>query len=887
MQLKQSIDLLNSVLDAATEVSMIATDLQGVITVFNRGAEQLLGYSADEVVGKQTPALFHLVSEGTEQKLTLSQEYGIQSEGLRIFVQNPEQHDREQRQWTTYVCKDGSHVQVSLIVTAIRSVEGSITGYLGIAHDISNEIRVYKAVKEFKSMLDHVHDCIFMFRPDTLRFTYVNLGATVQLGYSREELLQMTPLDIKPEFTEASFRERLQPLLDGAKASVIFETVHRHKEGGIIPVEISIQLVSEQGQEPLFVNIVRDISERKAAERVLQENAQHTQIILNNVIDGIITIDSSGIVQSFNLAAEGIFGYAANEIIGRNVNVLMPEPYHSEHDGYLESYHATGIQRVIGIGREVEGRRKDGSVFPIDLAVSRSTHHGQPLFIGLVRDITERKQMDLMKTEFVSTVSHELRTPLTSISGALGLIAGGALGELPEQAKLMLDIAYKNSKRLGLLINDLLDMEKLTAGKMHLDLQPQLLMPLVEQTLEDVRAYGEQYQVRFEVIERADDVQVRVDSGRLQQVLSNFLSNAAKFSPPGSQVEIAVRRRKNVVHVEVIDHGPGIPAEFRSRIFHKFSQADSSDTRQKGGTGLGLAISKELIERMNGLIGFDSEEGQGACFHFCMPVWQTPVITQQPANTFILGAYRLLVVEDDPDIAMLLSTMLNRAGYQVDVAANAETALNYLAQNDYAAMTLDLMLPGQSGVSLIRQIRSQTDTEQLPIIVVSAFTEDGKLAINGDFNAIDWIDKPFEEERLTAAVHRFLPTESICKPRVLHVEDDADLQHIVATIGRSIADFDIANSLAEARAKLALERYSLVVLDIGLPDGSGWELLVDLKQLDPEPPVIVLSGSEMTEQQRSSVQSALVKTRVPNQDLLDTLKSALAVNPLNKGKTTL
>jgi PAS domain S-box-containing protein len=872
----QSDTLLSKVLDAASEVAIIATDPQGIITVFNRGAELLLGYSAKQIVGKHTPALFHLASEVAARGLRLSQEYGVPIEGFRVFVHNPELHGREHRQWT-YVCVDGRYVQVSLIVTVMRSAKGNITGYLGIAHDISKEIRAYKAVKEFKSMLNQVHDSIFMFRPDTLAFTYVNLGATIQLGYSSEELLQMSPLHIKPEFTEAGFRQRLQPLLDGEKTAVMFETVHRCKDGHVIPVEVSIQLVSEPGQEPQFVNVVRDITERKAAERVMQESVQHIQAILDNVIDGIITIDRRGLVQSINVAGEAIFGYRADEIIGKNVNKLMPEPYHSEHDGYLDNYHATGIARIIGIGREVEGRRKDGSVFPMDLAVSRSIQHGQPLFIGLVKDITERKQVDSMKTEFVSTVSHELRTPLTSISGALGLIVGGALGELPEQAKLMLDIAYKNSKRLALLINDLLDMENLAAGKMQLDLQPQLLMPLVEQTLAAVSAYGDQYQVTFELIERADGVQVRVDSVRLQQVLTNFLSNAAKFSPSGAQVEVAVRLRKDAVQIEVIDHGPGIPDEFRRRIFQKFSQADSSDTRQKGGTGLGLAISKELIECMNGLIGFDSEPGRGARFHFQLPVWRTQEISRQPFAPS-LEMSRLLVVEDDPDIASLLSIMLQRAGYQADIAANGETALNYLTHHEYAAITLDLMLPDQSGISLIRRVRSQPATERLPIIVVSAYTEDGKLALNGDFNAIDWIDKPFEKERLISAVRRFLPTQPLIKPKILHVEDDADLQHIVATIGRDLADFDVANNLAEARAKLARECYDLVVLDIGLPDGCGWELLPDLKKLNSEPPVIVLSGSEMTAEQRGHVQAALIKTRIPNQDLLDTLKRLLAGN---------
>jgi PAS domain S-box-containing protein len=361
------------------------------------------------------------------------------------------------------------------------------------------------------------------------------------------------------------------------------------------------------------------LAERAAEARTTRERAQQTQAILDNVADGIITIDEFGMVRSFNKAAEHIFGYAEADVIGRNVSLLMPEPHRSAHDGYLMHYRQTGEARVIGQGREVEGLRHDGSTFPMDLAVSRSEHDGRPLFIGLVRDITERKRVERMKSEFVSTVSHELRTPLTSISGALGLVCGGALGPMPEKAMSMLTIAQKNSLQLTHLINDLLDMEKLVAGKMSFDLQWQDIMPLVEQSMESTQAYAEKYQVQQIVTARTEGVEVRVDAHRLQQVLRNFLSNAAKFSPPGAQVEVAVRQRPGAVRVEVTDHGPGIPEEFKARIFQKFSQADSSDTRQKGGTGLGLAISKELIERMGGQVGFESQPGQGASFYFELP----------------------------------------------------------------------------------------------------------------------------------------------------------------------------------------------------------------------------------------------------------------------------
>lgn len=633
--------------------------------------------------------------------------------------------------------------------------------------------------------------------------------------------------------------------------------------------------LDRMGELSGYMRFCWNITRRKQAEQALQESVQHTQAILDNALDGIVTINDRGIVQSFNRAATRIFGYAAGEVIGRNVNMLMPEPYRSQHDRYLENYQATGVPRIIGIGREVEGRRKDGSIFPMDLAVSQISHKERPMFVGLVRDITERKRIEKMKSEFVSTVSHELRTPLTSISGALGLLAGNALGALPEQARQMVDIAHKNSQRLSHLINDLLDMEKLAAGKMSMDLQVQPLMPLVEQSLEAIRTYAEQFHVGLRFVERADRVQVRVDGGRLQQILANLLSNAAKFSPKNGMVDIAVRRSGSSVRLEVADRGPGIPESFRDRIFQRFSQADSSDARQSGGSGLGLAISRELAERMGGSIGFTSREGEGTCFYLELPVvesvvheaWETPSGRALP---------RILVVEDEPDIARLLKITLERGGYDVDIAADGGQALALLAHDTYAAITLDLLLPDHSGVDLIRHLRSRRETETLPIVVVSAHTEQGRLSIDGEFTAIDWLDKPVDEVRLIAAVRRYLGSSPEARPHVLHVEDDGDLHKILSAVANVAAKFDAAHSLAEAREKLKLARYSLILLDLDLPDGSGWELLPQLKELDPEPPVLVLSAEELNAEQKSRVQAALVKSHTSSQDFLNTLKRLVA-----------
>ena len=630
-----------------------------------------------------------------------------------------------------------------------------------------------------------------------------------------------------------------------------------------------------------------EVANTRRSEIALQEGAQYIQAILDNAVDGIITIDSHGMIQSVNRSVQHLFGYTTEEVIGQNIKMLMPEPYHTEHDGYLENYANTGIAKIIGSGREVEGRRKDGSNFPMDLAVSETIHNGQRLFVGLVRDISERRRNDQMKTEFVSTVSHELRTPLTSINGALGLLVAGALGEVPAKMLPMLSIANKNCQRLGRLIDDLLDMEKMAAGKISFDLEVQPLMPLIEQAIEGTQAYAEKFKVSYAVIESVEGVLARVDGGRLQQVLTNLLSNAAKFSLPGDQIKITVNVMDKMVRVSVTDHGAGIPKQFHSRIFQKFAQADSSDTRSKGGTGLGLAISKEMIERMNGVIGFSSEEGIGSCFYFDLPVWRErspEAVSSLPSLT--ADTPRLLVVEDEPDIAKLMASMLQRAGYATDIAHDGKSANICLSQHTYVGMTLDLMLPDQSGLSLMRGIRAKTETAQLPIIVVSAFVNEGKLAVNDEVNDIDWIQKPFDENQLVRVVQNAIATRlsqtlrntqglsgaTIGKYRVLHVENDDDFSSIIATLGQGVAEFSIARELHQATIKLTENIYDVVVLDVSLPDGSGWELLPLLRTLKPPPPVIVLSEVECTAEQRQAVHAVLIKSANTVDELLALLR---------------
>ncbi|MBS3847603.1 PAS domain S-box protein [Devosia sp. J2-20] len=354
--------------------------------------------------------------------------------------------------------------------------------------------------------------------------------------------------------------------------------------------------------------------------RDLATNEAKLTAIVDNTVDGLITIDARGHVETFNRACEDIFGYEAEEVIGRNVKMLMPAPYHDEHDGYLKNYHGTGERKVIGIGREVEGRRKDGSIFPLDLSVSQVNIGDRTIYSGIVRDISERKQMERMKDEFISTVNHELRTPLTSIQGSLGLLMAMPGKATDERTRKLLQLSYDNCQRLSRLVNDILDMEKIAAGKLEYQLEVVEVCQLVADIVERQQSFAEKHDVSFAVDFAVPKVFVNLDQDRFDQALVNLLSNAAKFSAPGDSVEIGVAMdaAANVI-ISVRDYGPGIPEAFRSKIFGKFAQADGSASRVNEGSGLGLNITKKIIEAFDGVVEYQTEEGVGTVFTFVLP----------------------------------------------------------------------------------------------------------------------------------------------------------------------------------------------------------------------------------------------------------------------------
>lgn len=309
-------------------------------------------------------------------------------------------------------------------------------------------------------------------------------------------------------------------------------------------------------------------------------------------------------------------GYTRDEFVSLSYWEVTPIEYQPEEEKALLSLKTTGRYGPF----EKEYIRKDGSRYPVRLqGILSQDQNGRQVIWSLIEDITERRKLDKMKDQFIATVSHELRTPLTSIKGSLGLLNGGAAGALPSKAQALLSTAERNAQRLSILINDLLDMEKLVAGKMPMHLSVQRLAPLLDEIIESMSGYSEQHQVSILTPADWPNVRVNVDAIRLAQALANLLSNAIKFSPQGEVVEVRVTPYADTIEIAVCDHGPGIDPLFRAHLFRRFSQANGSDTRKFPGTGLGLAISQEICQQMGGEVGYRNAVGGGANFFIILP----------------------------------------------------------------------------------------------------------------------------------------------------------------------------------------------------------------------------------------------------------------------------
>jgi PAS domain S-box-containing protein len=355
------------------------------------------------------------------------------------------------------------------------------------------------------------------------------------------------------------------------------------------------------------------------ARREVEASGRKLKLFAERAPITVIEMDAKSTILEMNPAAEHMLGYSTPELIGRSaLHTLFPADEATITPGWWAQF----VARKAPANR-VRARclRRDGLEVDVEFTITPLVNEAGDLvsIIAQCQDITQQLEAERLKKEFTSTLSHELRTPLTSIIGSLQLVNSGVVGDASGEVSELVGIAERNAQRLLDLINDLLDIDKIESGKFALLPESVRLDDLVQESLVLNKSFADRFRVGLEVRGDVPDVRLHVDRKRLMQVMTNLLSNAAKFSPEGSAVEVSTRRIDGMVRVEISDRGPGIPDDFRPRIFTRFAQADSTTTRHKGGTGLGLAICKRLIELMNGRIGFDQRPGGGTTFHFELP----------------------------------------------------------------------------------------------------------------------------------------------------------------------------------------------------------------------------------------------------------------------------
>lgn len=428
------------------------------------------------------------------------------------------------------------------------------------------------------------------------------------------------------------------------------------------------------------------------------------RLLFEMALDPLCTVDGSLHFGEVNPAWENTLGWTPADLHGHPLLGLVHPDDRDATEAIFTRLLTGGSARADFTNR---CRHRNGGWVPLSW-VARSQDGVCHCSARVPADSRRQDDADKLKSEFVSTVSHELRTPLTAIRGALGLVAKGVTGPLPKQAQECVDIALANSERLVHLINDILDIEKIRSGGVALHLRPVELAGFIRNWVEENNAVTEPLDVTLSIVEELPGIGVLVDEERLEQVLANLISNAAKFSAPGQTVELSMVRLGEHIRVQVSDHGCGVSETFSAHIFEDFSQEDSSDTRRRGGTGLGLHISKALVEGMNGTIGFKSVPGEGTTFFFDLPI-ASAVETPSPARAPVPGIarraehIRVLYVEDDRDLQRVVRRLLP-ADWAITDATTVAAASAQLRAGRFDLVLLDLALPDGGGDSLLGQV---------------------------------------------------------------------------------------------------------------------------------------------------------------------------------------
>ncbi len=650
----------------------------------------------------------------------------------------------------------------------------------------------------------------------------------------------------------------------------------------------------------VYVDLYVQREELLKMQGILEDTQTRLRTILDNVLDGIIMIDGSGTVISTNPAMVNLFGYEDGDIVGRNIKMLLSEPSRGSHDEYLARYESTGMPRAIGPGRELEGLTKAGRIFPMELTISQVSFHGQRMFVGLVRDITERKRAEDMsrqakaaaeaanrtKSDFLANMSHEIRTPLNAILGMTYLAQRA--NPAPRQQAYLTKIGIAGQALLS-IVNDILDFSKIEAGKLEAERIAFSLDEVLRNVVDMVGHKAEEKGIAIVcTVPRDVPLSLMGDPLRLGQILINLVHNAIKFSDKG---EVVVRVMaedmtpdKVRLAFSVLDHGIGMSAEQVANLFQSFNQADTSFTRRFGGTGLGLALSKQLCELMGGTISVESDLGKGSTFRFSLNfaiATEKQFLARKPQEKPLKRS--VLIVDDSEMARKLLLGMVQANGFLAWAVSSGEEALSALVHGSQVGQPFDLVLmdwrlPGMDGIEASRRIKEHPTLSPIPaILMVSAFESEDVLRGLKEPRFDAFLVKPVTESVLMRTIESVSggnfggsasalqlgaenPHFTLTGRRVLVVEDN-DINRDLAS--ELLGDLGIltVNAINGRHAvdQVLAQPFDLVLMDIQMPvmDGLAATRLIRTDPRFHDLPIIAMTAHAMRGDRERSLDAGM------------------------------
>ncbi len=628
-------------------------------------------------------------------------------------------------------------------------------------------------------------------------------------------------------------------------------------------------LRSAEGAFTGAVAVFTDVTDQKLVEihlngtlqalnrqyRVAEHASSQQRAVLDAASDAMVLIAPDREILTMNQCFAELFGLAsadARTLSLRDIEEILPDLFDEGERllGQIDSALKDSQRRFEEMVVQSFPVRREFALFSTPVHSTDGEHLGR-LFV--LRDVTKEREVDRMKSEFVSLVSHELRTPLTSIKGYVDLLIEGEVGDVTEEQVEFLGIVKSNADRLVALINDLLDISRIESGKIDLTRTSQSLLEAVRAVTTSLRMQLQAKEQHLEISVPGDLV-VFADSNRLVQVLTNLLSNAHKYTPSGGQIAVRAISEAGMARVDIQDSGIGLSEEEQEQLFTRFFRANNRTTQEVGGTGLGLTIVRSLIELHGGEISVSSTVGKGSTFSFTLPLAAQVDRVASPISAMGLRpGGRVLVVDDEPDIANLVGRYLERAGYTVLVANNSSTALSLASSERLELIILDIQLADVDGFTVLEQLKSQPQTADIPVLMLSVMPDDGRSKRLG---AVDYLNKPISEGELLARVDLALATEPTGP--ILVVDDDTDVRNLLVGHLRR-AGFAVveARDGGEALERVRDTSPSLVLMDIRMPVMDGVEALRRLRMQEETSriPIVMMTASPgVMESNRSAVE---------------------------------